>query len=121
MAKWSLLIPFLHQSELAINIGEGGTGADQFEIALDIVDCLPELSAHGIHGFERVVLEDFFANFISEIFLRIELRRIGRKIQQRDVIGNGEVSATVVRDTVVSEQPIELASNPNARDRVIGD
>jgi bifunctional non-homologous end joining protein LigD len=42
---------------------------------------LPELGAHGIHGFEGVVLEDFFADFIPDVFLRIEFRGIGRKIQ----------------------------------------
>jgi hypothetical protein len=28
-------------------------------IALDVEDCLPELGAHLVHGFKRVVLEDF--------------------------------------------------------------
>ena len=65
-------------------------------IALDVEDRLPELSLHRIHGFERVVLEDFFADFIPEIFLRTEFRRIRRKIQQRDVVGNGKIATTVV-------------------------
>jgi hypothetical protein len=30
---------------------------------------------------EGIVLEDFFAEFIPEVFLRIEFRGIGRKIQ----------------------------------------
>ena len=51
------------------------------------------LVADGVHRFERIVLEDFFADFIPEIFLRIELRRIRRKIQERDVVGNDKVAA----------------------------
>ena len=57
------------------------------QIALDIEHSLLELGADRVHGFERIVLEDFFADFIPEISLRIEFRRIGRKIQERDVIG----------------------------------
>ncbi len=53
---------------------------------LDVEDGLPELGAHSIHRLEDVVLEDFLTNFIPEVFLRIEFRGIGRKIQQRDAI-----------------------------------
>ena len=37
-------------------------------------DGLPEFGAHRIHGFEHIVLEDFFADFIPEVFFRIEFR-----------------------------------------------
>ena len=57
---------------------------------------MPELGAHGIHGFEGVVLEDFFAEFIPEVFLRIEFRGIGRKIQERYVVRNGKVAAAML-------------------------
>src|SRR6478672_10215258 len=39
-------------------------------------DGLLKLGADSVHGFERIVLEDFFADFIPEIFLRIEFGRI---------------------------------------------
>ena len=29
-----------------------------------------------VHGFERVVFEDFFANLIPDVFLRVQLRGI---------------------------------------------
>ena len=45
-----------------------------------------------------------FADFIPEIFLRIEFRRIGRKIQERDVIGNGKVAAAVIGRAVDGER-----------------
>src|SRR5260370_10419723 len=73
---------------------------------LDVEDCLPELGAHLVHGLKRVVLEDFFADFIPEIFLRIEFRRIGRKIQQRDVVGNSKVAAAVVGGAVEDQQDV---------------
>jgi hypothetical protein len=57
---------------------------------------LLELGAHGIHELERILLDDFFAESIPEIFLRIEFRRIGRKILERDVVGNGKTAAPVV-------------------------
>jgi hypothetical protein len=61
-------------------------------VALDVEDSLLEFGVHGVDGFERIVLEDFLADFVPEIFLRIEFRRIGREIQQRDVAGNGKVA-----------------------------
>jgi hypothetical protein len=45
---------------------------------------------------EGIVLEDFFAEFIPEVFLRIEFRGIGRKIQERDVVRNGKVAAATL-------------------------
>jgi hypothetical protein len=61
-------------------------------VALDVEDGLFEFGAHGVDGFERIVFEDFLTDFVPEIFLRIEFRRIGRKIQERDVVGNGKVA-----------------------------
>src|SRR3974390_2186596 len=80
--------------------------SDKRSIALDVEDRLPELRLHRVHGFQRVVLEDFFADFIPEIFLRIEFRRIRRKIQQRDVVGNSKVATTVVGGAVEDQQDI---------------
>ena len=59
-------------------------------------DGLLEFDAHGVDGFERIVLEDFLADFVPEILLRIEVRRVGRKIQERDVVGNGKVAGAMV-------------------------
>lgn len=81
-------------------------GADQVGIALDVEDCLPELGVHLVHGLKRVVLEDFFADFIPEIFLRIEFGRIRRKVQQRDVVGNRKVAAAVVGGAVEDQQDV---------------
>src|SRR5260370_38264191 len=52
-------------------------------IAFDIEDGLFELGAHGVDGFEGVVLEDFLADFIPEIFLRVQFWRLGREEEQR--------------------------------------
>jgi hypothetical protein len=57
-----------------------------FGIAFDIEDRLLELGADGVDGFEGVILEDFLADFIPEIFLGVELWRIGRQEEQRDII-----------------------------------
>ena len=53
--------------------GKAVIGLDCSGIAFHIEDCLLELGAHGADGFEGVVLEDSLADFIPEIFLRIEL------------------------------------------------
>jgi hypothetical protein len=52
---------------------------DEFWITFDIEDRLFEFGAHGVDGFEGVVLEDFLTDFIPEIFLRVEFWRIGRQ------------------------------------------
>ena len=54
-------------------VGEGRDGFDGFGIAFDIEDSLFELGAHGVDGFEGVVFEEFLADFIPEIFLRVKL------------------------------------------------
>jgi hypothetical protein len=43
-----------------------------FGIAFDIEDRLLELGADSVDGFEGVVLEDFLADFIPEVFLGVE-------------------------------------------------
>ena len=79
---------------------------NEFGIPLDIEDGLFEFGAHSVDGFERVVLEDFLADFIPEIFLRIELRRIGRKVQERDVGGNGKIAAAMVGSAVENQKDV---------------
>jgi hypothetical protein len=54
----------------------------------DVEDRLLKLSVHGVDRFESVVPEDLLADFISKIFLRIELRRIGWQEEQRDIVGH---------------------------------
>src|SRR5208282_1976487 len=88
------------------DIGERGDGLDEFGIALDVEDGLLEFGAHGVDGFERVVFEYFLADFIPEIFLRIEFRGIGRKVQERDVGGNGEVAAAMVGSAVENQKDV---------------
>jgi hypothetical protein len=36
---------------------------------------LLELLAYGVDGFEGIVLEDFLADFIPDIFIRVEFRQ----------------------------------------------
>ena len=77
-----------------------------FGIAFDIEDRLLELGADGVDGFEGVVLEDFLADFIPEIFLRVELWRIGRQEEQRDIVGKREVAAAMVGGAVENQENI---------------
>ena len=75
-------------------------------IALDVEDCLLEFSVHRGDGFERIVFEDLLTNFVPNIFLRIELRRIGRKVQQRDVVRNDQHAAPMVGSPIEHEKDI---------------
>jgi hypothetical protein len=43
-------------------------GAEKLWTALDVEDDLFELGAYGVHGFERLVFEDFLRIFTLEIF-----------------------------------------------------
>ena len=65
-----------------------------------------ELGAHGVDGFEGVVLKDFLADFIPEIFLRVKLRRIGRQEEQRDIVWKREVAAAMVGGAVEHQENI---------------
>ena len=56
-------------------------------------DRLLEFGAHGVDGFEGIVFEDFLADFVPQIFLRVELWRVGRQEEQRDIVGKHEVAA----------------------------
>jgi hypothetical protein len=49
---------------------------DKFWVALEIERGLVKLVIDLVHGFEGVVFEDFLANLVPEIFLRVELRRV---------------------------------------------
>src|SRR5215813_2328294 len=86
-----------------------------FGIALDIEDRLLELSAHGIDGLEGIVLEEFLADFIPEVFLWIELWRVGWQEEQRDVGGNREISATMVGSAIENQQDV-LPGKPSRQD-----
>jgi hypothetical protein len=79
---------------------------DEFWIPFDIEDRLFEFGAHGVDGFEGVVLEEFLTDFIPEIFLRVELWRIGRQEEQRDVIGKRELFAAMVGGAVENQEDI---------------
>ena len=59
-----------------------------FWIALDVENGLPKFCAHGVHGFKGEVLEDLLANFVPEVLLRVQLRRIGWQEQKRDVVSH---------------------------------
>ena len=77
-----------------------------FGIAFDIEDRLLELGADGVDGFEGVVLEDFLADFIPEIFLGVELWRIGRQEEQRDIVGKREVAAAMIGGAIENQENI---------------
>ena len=68
--------------------------------SIDVGDSLVELGVHGIDRFKGIILEDLLADFVPEIFLRIEFRRIGWKTQERDVVGNGELAGAMVGSAV---------------------
>ncbi len=59
-------------------------------------DRLPELGAHGADGFEGAVLEDFLADFIPEIFFRVEFWRVRRQEESRDIARKHEVASAMV-------------------------
>ncbi len=65
-----------------------------------------ELGAHGVDGFEGIVFEDFLADFIPEIFFRVELWRIGRQEEQRDIVWKREVAAAMVGGAVDDQENI---------------
>src|ERR1700752_3369324 len=58
------------------------------------------------HGFEDVVLENLLADFVPQIFLRIEFRRVGRQKQQGDVFRNNQLATAVVGSAVEHQQYI---------------
>lgn len=72
---------------------------------------MPQLGGDRVDGFECIVLEDLFTDFVPESFLWIEFRRIGREIQEGDVVGNDEFAAAVVGRAVENQQDI-LSSKP---------
>src|SRR6516165_11121777 len=55
---------------------------------------------------EPAALEDFLADFIPKIFLRVELWRIGRQEEQRDVVGHPKVAATMIGRAVENQEDI---------------
>jgi hypothetical protein len=57
-------------------------------------------------GFKSVVLEDFLADFVPEIFLWIEFWRVGRQEQQCDVARNREVTTAVVGGSIEDQEDI---------------
>lgn len=65
-----------------------------------------EFGAYGVDGFEGIILEDFLADFIPEIFLRVELWRIGRQEEQRDIVWKHEVAAAMVGGAVEHQENI---------------
>jgi hypothetical protein len=83
-----------------------------FGIAFDIEDRLLELGADSVDGFEGVVLEDFLADFIPEILLGVELWQIGRREEQRDIVGERESAAAMVWGAVDNQKNILLGNFP---------
>jgi hypothetical protein len=55
------------------------------------------------------------ASFIPEIFLRIELWRVRWQEEQRDVVGNREVSATMVGGAIENQQDV-VPGEPSRQD-----
>src|SRR5262249_18399066 len=61
------------------------------------------------HGFESVVLEDFLANLVPQIFLRVEFRGVRGEEMQHDVGGDYESSRSVWRlSTARTRRPVTL-------------
>ena len=78
---------------------------------LDVEDGLFEFSAHGVDGFQRVILEDFLADFIPEIFLWIKFGRIRWKVQELDIVGKGQLATAMVGRAVENQKDV-LAGEP---------
>jgi len=72
------LIPPPDQGDLMM-YGKSSDGFDDVWIVFEIEDGLLELGPDGVDGLEGVVLEDLLADFVPDIFLRVEFRRVGRK------------------------------------------
>ena len=69
---------------------------------------------HGVHGLERIVFEDFLANLIPDILLGVELRGVGWKVQQPDVVRNRKIAAAMVGSAVENEKDV-LSSEPSCQ------
>ena len=55
-----------------------------------------KLSAHGIDGLEGIVLKEFLADLIPEIFLWIELWRVARSVTAANHDTSGPMSEHVM-------------------------
>jgi hypothetical protein len=73
-------------------------------IAFDVKCSLIELSVDVAHGFESVVLEYLFTNFIPDIFLRVQFGRVRREEMQDDIGGDLEFIAAVIAGSVHKKQ-----------------
>jgi hypothetical protein len=51
-----------------------------------------------------VVLENFLADFVPQIFLRVQLGRIRPEQMQHDIVGDFEFIAMMIADTVHEQQ-----------------
>ena len=71
------------------------------------------LSVDLTHGFESVVLEYFFTNFIPDIFLRVQFGRIRGEDMQDDIGRDLEFVAAVIAGSVltiplISNEPVNI-------------
>jgi hypothetical protein len=73
------------------------------------------LCIHGVDGFEGIVLEDLLTDFIPEVFLRIEFRRVRRQEQHCDIARNREVAAAMVGSSIEDQEDI-LPDKPSRQD-----
>ena len=71
---------------------------------MDVECSFIEFSVDVVHGFEGIVLEYFLTNFIPEVFLRVQLRRVRWEEMQNDIGGDLEFVAVVIAGSVHKKQ-----------------
>ena len=67
-----------------------------FGLRFEIECGLLEFVIDFVHRFECVVLEDFLADLLPKIFLRVGLGRVGRQKLQPDFARDHEIAGAVV-------------------------
>ena len=88
-AASGLVIPIRVQVETN-DPGPRGQTAEAIRVAGHAGQALLQWPDHRVQVVEHSVRELLFAQFIPDVFLRIQLGRIGRQGKQADVIGNDE-------------------------------
>ena len=71
---------------------------------LDVQCGFIKLGVDVVHGFEGIIFEYFFPNFVPQIFLRVQLRRVRGEEMQDDIGGDLEFVAVVIAGSVHKKQ-----------------
>ncbi len=66
----------------------------------------------GLHGFEGMVFEDFLADFVPDIFLGIQLRRVRRQKKKLDIARHDQIAIPMVGCAVEHQQNVVSPKAP---------